>query len=769
MPTNREPIRLLLDRVRARWRRVSLFHAVMRAALAVAAILAVFFGLSVSMSRVPAALATLGLSAFVMSIAAVAWSLWPVRRRPTDAQVARYIEERQPDLDDRLASAVDFIAAEPGRGEVSRLAEPMLADAARRVSEVDPSAVLPGLLLRRRGLQAAVALVAVAALLFAGRHRVRESFDALSLTVFPSRVVLEVTPGNVRIPAGAALTIRARLVGNQAPVVARLMRIDEASAADAEAWRAAEMLDDGPGAFKFDLKSTDSFRYRVVAAGLESPVYEVRIARAPRVARLDIDYTYPAALGLPPRSESDGGDIYAPAGTDVRVTVRPDGEAASGRLAFADGTGLDLETRADGTLAGGWKVAANGSYRVALADRDGLKNNGDTEYFIRVIDDRPPEVRILRPARDRSVSPLEEVDVEAQADDDFGIDRVELVYSVRGGAEKALEIDVPRRQTSVTGAGTIYLEDLGVQPGDFVSYYVRARDLARGRRSTEARSDIFFLEVKPFEQAVTVSDNQGGGGGGGGGSPELDDLVTAQKQVVVATWKLDRRAEAANGAKSSQDIQSVGRAEAELKTRVEETASSFRTSSMRDPRQPRTGRGAQPGGSPRAGQTTAEEDAMTAAAAAMGKAVDRLKELNTRLAVTPELEALDHLMKAQKDLDKKEISRQQVGTRRRQQPIGPGSVEPLRSGAPAPAADQLRDAEDDRGKARSQRRDAREDQGPGRAPGRAGPASARSRAGPAEDERSGSHARASKADTRADRAQTAGRRTVAAVVPAESR
>ena len=53
---------------------------------------------------------------------------------------------------------------------------------------------------------------------------------------------------------------------------------------------------------------------------------------------------------------------------------------------------------------------------------------------------------------------------------------------------------------------------------------------------------------------------------------------------------------------------------------------------------------------------------MAGAAAAMGRAVDKLKDLNTRLAVPPELEALDHLLKAQKDLDKREISRQQVGT-----------------------------------------------------------------------------------------------------------
>ena len=66
-----------------------------------------------------------------------------------------------------------------------------------------------------------------------------------------------------------------------------------------------------------------SFRYRVVAGPVTSPTYDVTVARAPRVTRIDVEYTYPAGLRLPPRTEEDGGDIYAPAGTDVRVASSP--------------------------------------------------------------------------------------------------------------------------------------------------------------------------------------------------------------------------------------------------------------------------------------------------------------------------------------------------------------------------------------------------------------------------------------------------------------
>src|SRR5206468_5434799 len=115
------------------------------------------------------------------------------------------------------------------------------------------------------------------------------------------------------------------------------------------------------------------------------------------------------------------------------------------------------------------------------------------------------------------------------------------------------------RSTTVTGRHTLYLEDLDVKPGDFIAYYVRARDLTRGTRPNEARSDIFFLEVKPYEQEFALAQSSSMAGSGATGN--IDDLVAAQKEIVVATWKLDRRAQNAKGAKSDQDIRSVAKAE----------------------------------------------------------------------------------------------------------------------------------------------------------------------------------------------------------------
>jgi hypothetical protein len=665
--TQYHEIRELVRRVRTRWRRLTVLHATARAASACSAVLAAALVLATLTGRSPLALVVLAVVALAALVAALAWGFRPARTAPSDTRVARFIEEQEPSLEDRLVSAV-HVGGTHGPAPASSLAGIMIADASRRAAAVDPAAIVPGNRLRRSGYLAAAAVVLLAALALASRGTGRQAYDALSLALFPSRITLDVTPGNARVRAGTPVTIEARLIGNSAPVAAYVQQADSESAdtLDPEQWPSVEMTSGSESRFVLPLDAVrTSFRYRVVAGGASSQVFEIQVVSPPRVNRIEVEYTYARALRLPSRIERDGGDIYAPAGTGIQVRVHADQDLSNGAMRLAGGGAVALTPQSERVLAGSFTLAKDDSYRIALESRDGLANPGETEYFIRALEDRVPEVRILRPARDRSVTRLEEVDVEASAEDDFGIERLELVYAVRGGAETVVPLAVPANATSVTGAGTIYLEDLDVEPGDFVSYYVRARDVARGKRASVSRSDIFFLEVKPFEQEFALAKSQEAGTSSPG-SQSLNDLVSAQKEIIVATWKLDRRTQAAEGARSPQDIRAVARAEAELKRRVEQTSSSFRESTMRDPRRPRPPRGGDstPGesGALGAGQTLSEEDAMAAAAAAMGRAVDSLDALNTGAALPPEMEALNHLLKAQSDVQRRQVMQQQASS-----------------------------------------------------------------------------------------------------------
>src|SRR5260221_10668712 len=142
MQENLNEIRGLLDRVRARWRRLRVLRATVRVSLAVSAVLALAQVLLRSSAGAPAVYAAIGVVAAILAVVAAGWGVWPLRDAPTDAQVARFLEERAASLDDRLVSAIDVSQAQsetPGPG----LMAPMLADAARRVREIDLDVIVP--------------------------------------------------------------------------------------------------------------------------------------------------------------------------------------------------------------------------------------------------------------------------------------------------------------------------------------------------------------------------------------------------------------------------------------------------------------------------------------------------------------------------------------------------------------------------------------------------------------------------------------------------
>ncbi len=53
---------------------------------------------------------------------------------------------------------------------------------------------------------------------------------------------------------------------------------------------------------------------------------------------------------------------------------------------------------------------------------------------------------------------------------------------------------------------------------------------------------MFFLEVKPFNEEFVAAQSQAMGGGGP--ATQIDTLIAAQKEIISATWNLERRSAA---------------------------------------------------------------------------------------------------------------------------------------------------------------------------------------------------------------------------------
>jgi hypothetical protein len=127
-------------------------------------------------------------------------------------------------------------------------------------------------------LRASSVAVILAALAFlstrpASTRPARLAFDAALMTVFPSRVTLQVTPGNVPVKWGLPLAIHARLVGSRPKEAAKV------EWGDGSDWQTADMTTEEDGQFYFRLDSvTTAFHYRILAGTVTSPTYSVSIA-----------------------------------------------------------------------------------------------------------------------------------------------------------------------------------------------------------------------------------------------------------------------------------------------------------------------------------------------------------------------------------------------------------------------------------------------------------------------------------------------------------
>ena len=649
MTGGRQNLSRLLGRVRRRWFALTALATLGRAAAgaAIPLLLCALLFRVLSPSGTP--LVLLVGAAVVLACAVAGVSVSPMRRRPTEGQVARFIEERvgaetrAPELPDALVSAVQVM--DPGATGATPFADAVIGRAVSLLHDIPPARVIPSRSLRRATLQAAGGTAVAALALAAAGPALRQAGGTGWLALFPQSLRIAVRPGDVRIPAGRPLRIEAAVLGRVAQML-DVVPVLLVSAGGEE--RAVPMVRAGTD-FAFAFESVDrSFTYRVAAGTSVSDPYSVTALTPPRVGRIDIRYEYPAFTRLPPRDEENGGDILVPAGTRVGLRVHVDGPATAGELAFSDGTRLPLVSGGEAELSAELVIVREGGYRVALENADGMRSPGEVEYFIRVMNDRPPDVRIVRPSADQGITPLEEVVIEARADDDYGIGAFELVYTVAGREPRVVPFSRVNGTDRVkTGSYTLAAETLNVMPGDVITYYAQARDVSRGRRAALASSDMFFLEVKPFSEAFVSAQSQGMGGGPGG--THIDGLIAAQKEIINATWNLERRSAAG---RSNADLASVREAQTELRALTEGMlGAGGRGGRVRSPAQQIT--------PPRAPvRRRAAPEPLDLAIAAMDRAVEQLSGGQASGAIPHEMAALQGLLQAQAAVRRRQVMKQ---------------------------------------------------------------------------------------------------------------
>lgn len=555
--------------LRARWRRRILAEGA--AKVAVAALLALLAGVIVTkiVGVGGGSVVTVRVIGYLLiAAAAVRYLVGPFLGRLDDARFALYVEERAPELRQVLVSAVHELATPETARPSPALSGRLMAQALSDVRRLDAGPGLEGSRFRRAaGILAGAG--ALAALLIAVgppvlRDVARVLFIPWSEAAAAPVFAVQVEPGNATVPRGGALEIRATLRGFEAEGAELVLRADTASE-----WIRLPMLRDSAAAEftarLFDL--TSATEYYAESNEIRSRVYKLTIADLPAVSKFSLELRFPGYTGLPVERIEDGGDVAAVRGTTVTVRATTSRAVRSGSIRLDDGTTVPMTADSAGLLTGSFRVARDGFYRLDLVASDGTAVPGAIQYVVEALEDQPPGVRIEEPGRDTKVTSVDEVTIAMRATDDYGVGSLELHYAVNGGAEKkvALSDSTPRRtRLDARAAHTLFLEELGLKPGDLVSYFATAKDGG----GNSASSDIYFLEIRPFGRDYKQAESGGGGGGGGGGeTPE--GLSARQRDLVAGTFNWLRDSARVSDRERRENVTTLAIGQGRLKTDVE--------------------------------------------------------------------------------------------------------------------------------------------------------------------------------------------------------
>jgi hypothetical protein len=525
--------------------------------------------------RLALLLGVIGLTGWLVARFIVA----PLVIRFRDLDIALRIEERWPGLQDRLATTVQFLALqgkddrEDVRGS-RQLREETIRRTLAEVESVDFREVVDPRPARSAMATAAVpvafGLLLVALAPETCSTALRRLFAPYGSAEWPKQTHLTILDPNedgrkvalgesfrleVGVAEGEVLpaegTVTYRFEDGE--VVTRRLGTRLGDAATGTAPRFVDRIAEVNRSFRYSVAAgDDATESRSVVAVPPPSLTDARIKiTPPEYTALGVEVVEPGGGKDLPGSEFDVERLVP--GTVVELEARankPIAQAALNLLGAApwvrpqepaSGPGREAApaeevpavappdvTLKDGgrRLVARFVVEGSGSFEFALRDTEGFRGQqrDSVRFNIQSLPDNAPQVALEEPPGNRDVTANALVPVVIQAEDDFGLGKVWLVYSIRQGDSEPVKKDPlvlwvadgepdakPARKREVRLDWDLASADLGLdlKPGAVIDFHAEAVDLDTIRGPKIGRSRELQLRIlEPAKVAEELEDQR---------------------------------------------------------------------------------------------------------------------------------------------------------------------------------------------------------------------------------------------------------------------
>lgn len=470
--------RLLRQIRRTQWlRAVLMLGTIALAGLLVMMAIDWFFAPLPLWSRWSMFAAWLGLLAFV---AKKGWA--PVFRQIGLVQLARWVEWRHPEMQERISTALE-LRGQP-EGVSSQLLEELRHAAVTDAAAVDARGEVKSVSTNYRWWRPAVALLAVlAALLIVWP---KQSVRLLVRAVAPFSQLgnagassFVIRPGSIELLEGDALQIEVDYQGDATTM--EIVSKWENGESSSEALQAK-----GSGSFVYTIDPVArSFRYHMRAGRAESDAYQVTVWPLPSLVDPTIAIDAPKYLGLTRAEQPLSDQVSAVVGSQFVISTRTNTAVESARLEIE---GKTIATATVTAVSGvselefSWSMETAGLSEATIFLKHRLGREVEAHRFaIEMVDDLAPKVILLSPVqKELRLRADELLDLRYEVTEDFSLARVAVELNDHGDKMISLGQNLPFRidgskPPRYRGNAELSIGDLMTRMGNKRDFRIRLR------------------------------------------------------------------------------------------------------------------------------------------------------------------------------------------------------------------------------------------------------------------------------------------------------
>jgi hypothetical protein len=257
--------------------------------------------------------------------------------------------------------------------------------------------------------------------------------------------------------------------------------------------------------FKLDKENISHFQYlfsnlqqnttfKLTANGFSSATYIIKVNLRPSLSHFDVDLNYPVYLHKKNETIDNAGDLTIPAGTIVSWQFHTQNTTAlyfdiDGRAKTLSPSGRDIFVHSE-------KVLKNEVYKINPVN-DLVNNNDSASYRITIITDEPPTISVDEKPDSISMKALY---FNGKIQDDHGFSSLTFYYKTGTPGDKNFHTFSKSVKTDLSQiqADFFYywnLKEMGINPGDKVSYYFEVADNDAVNGPKKARTPEQTLKV----------------------------------------------------------------------------------------------------------------------------------------------------------------------------------------------------------------------------------------------------------------------------------